>query len=209
MFLYYQKSDSAIVHFGEQNDRAQARQRLAKREGSGVEEQILFNNNYTNNSAVFELVTPLNENGLYSISEGQSFGPEEPVWLHTGNFHTQMQGGAFRLPNGNTIITDCDDATIFEVTYDHEEVWSYNFGTGQIFIARAQKYELDYLGSGFPEYTLGDVNFDNTIDVKDLLMISDMASGFGYSPTPPADYNLDGSVNISDVVLLLQEILSN
>ena len=170
---------------------------------------ILFNNNYTNNSAVFELVTPLNENGLYPIAEGQSFGPEEPVWLHTGNFHTQMQGGAFRLPNGNTIITDCDDATIFEVTYDHEEVWSYNFGTGQIFIARAQKYELDYLGSGFPEYTLGDVNFDNTIDVKDLLMISDMASGFGYSPTPPADYNLDGSVNISDVVLLLQEILSN
>ena len=42
-----------------------------------------------------------------------------------------------------------------------------------------------------------------------ILMISDMASGFGYSPTPPADYNLDGSVNISDVVLLLQEILSN
>ena len=79
----------------------------------------------------------------------------------------------------------------------------------RIFIARAQKYELDYLDSGFPEYTIGDVNFDNTIDVKDLIMISDMASGFGYAPTPPADYNLDGSVNISDVIYLLQEILSN
>ena len=68
---------------------------------------------------------------------------------------------------------------------------------------------MNYLGPDFPEYILGDVNFDDSIDVKDLLMISDMASGFGYSPTPPADYNLDGSVNISDVLLLLQEILSN
>ena len=27
-----------------------------------------------------------------------------------------MQGGAFRLPNGNTLVTDCDSADIKEFT---------------------------------------------------------------------------------------------
>ncbi|MDP6168822.1 MAG: aryl-sulfate sulfotransferase [Candidatus Marinimicrobia bacterium] len=170
---------------------------------------ILFNNNYTNYSAVFEFTTPLNDDGTYAISEGQPFGPEEPVWLHTGDFHTQMQGGAFRLPNGNTLVTDCDDATIFEVTEDHQEVWSHDHGGGQVFIARAQKYAMNYLGDDFPDYELGDVNFDGFLDVQDILFISDMASGFGYESTPPADYNEDHSVDLSDLILLVQTVLSN
>ena len=40
-------------------------------------------------------------------------------------------------------------------------------------------------------------------------MISDMASGVGYAPTPPADINQDGSVDISDVVFLVQTIMGN
>jgi hypothetical protein len=40
-------------------------------------------------------------------------------------------------------------------------------------------------------------------------MISDMVSGVGYSPTPPADVNQDGSVDISDVVFLVQTIMGN
>ena len=68
---------------------------------------------------------------------------------------------------------------------------------------------MDYLLGDFPNYVLGDVNFDDFIDIQDILFISDMASGFGYSPTPPADYNQDSSVNISDVLLLLQIVLSN
>lgn len=171
---------------------------------------IIFNNNYTNNnSAVFEIVTPINENGTYTIPENQPFGPEEPIWLHTGSFHTQMQGGAFRLPNGNTLITDCDDAYMFEVTSENEVVWSYDYGGGQSFIARAQKYTFDYLGGGFPDFTIGDVNFDQSLDIIDLLFISDMSFGFNYNPTPPADFNEDSSVNISDVFLLLQFILNN
>ena len=35
--IHNQKSDSAIVHFGGQNDRAQARQRLIQKGGSGIE----------------------------------------------------------------------------------------------------------------------------------------------------------------------------
>jgi hypothetical protein len=120
-----------------------------------------------------------------------------------------MQGGAFRLPNGNTLITDCDDAYMFEVTSENEVVWSYDYGGGQSFIARAQKYTFDYLGGGFPDFTIGDVNFDQSLDIIDLLFISDMSFGFNYNPTPPADFNEDSSVNISDVFLLLQFILNN
>ncbi|MBT7518870.1 MAG: hypothetical protein HN654_00750, partial [Candidatus Marinimicrobia bacterium] len=76
-------------------------------------------------------------------------------------------------------------------------------------IARAQKYPLNYLGGGFPEFTVGDVNFDGSLDVADILHISDMVSGYGYNPTPPADYNRDGSVTIIDVLLLLQYIINN
>ena len=87
---------------------------------------IIFNNNYINNrsATVFEIVPPLNVDGTYSISEVEPYGPAEPVWLHTEISILQC-GGAFRLPNGNTLITDCDDATIFEVTYDNQLVWSH------------------------------------------------------------------------------------
>ena len=36
-----------------------------------------LNNNYGSNSAVFEIVTPLNNDGTYFIPNDQSFGPEE------------------------------------------------------------------------------------------------------------------------------------
>ena len=171
---------------------------------------ILFNNNYGNNTAaVFEIVPPLNENGNYTISPNQPFGPNNPTWFHAGNFHTQMQGGAFRLPNGNTFITDCDDAMMFEVTENHDVVWSHDYGGTQYFIARAQKYSMDYLGGGFPDFTVGDVNFDGILDLLDMIYMLDMASGNGYAPTPPADFNDDGSVTITDVILFLQYIINN
>ena len=177
----------------------------------GAGNLILFNNNYGGNAtaAVFEIIPPINGTGNYDIIANQPFGPDGPEWMYAGSFHTQMQGGAFRLPNGNTLITDCDDAYMFEVTNGHQVVWSHDYGGQQMFIARAHKYPLDYLGGGFPEYTVGDVNFDGFLDVMDILYISDMASGIGYLPTPPADFNGDGSVTITDVILLLQYIINN
>ena len=57
-----------------------------------------------------------------------------------------IQSGAFRLPNGNTLITVAAEAYIFEVDADHDIVWDYQFPGGQM-IARAQKYSLEYLGN--------------------------------------------------------------
>lgn len=40
-------------------------------------------------------------------------------------FFSANLGGAQRLPNGNTLITDSEAGRIFEVTYDGEMVWEY------------------------------------------------------------------------------------
>ena len=181
----------------------------------GAGNLIIFNNNYIlagqqSRSAVFEIETPINENGTYYLEPGQAYGPENPIWMYTNNFHSNVQSGSFRLPNGNTLITVANDSRIFEVTAEQEVVWDYiHAGGGGSMIARAQKYSLDYLGIDFPEYTNGDVNFDETLSVMDILLISDMYYGFGYASTPPADYNGDGTLNFSDIMILVQFIINN
>jgi len=154
-------------------------------------------------SAVYEIVTPYN-NGHYELDIGEIYGPNEPFWSYTDNFFSFIQSGAFRLPNGNTFITVTTEARIFEVTQNSEIVWEYQLDDGQM-IARAQKYSLDYL---FPIYILGDINFDQLQNIQDVLIIADMVSGLGYIPTPPADINVDGMIDISDVVFLVQLILN-
>lgn len=170
---------------------------------------ILFNNNYqNNNSAAFELVTPIDSTGNYTMVENEPYGPSGPVWYHTGGFHSNVQSGAFRLPNGNTLITDADDARLFEVTADHNVVWSYSYPGNNFIIARAQKYELNYLENEFPEYTPGDVNFDGEINISDLSHAIDMIYSEGYNSTPPADVNGDGVVTMVDVVIMVQWIMN-
>jgi len=108
---------------------------------------ILFNNGHTNQaSAVLELTPPLNSNGTYEISPNDPFGPENTVWSYSAGSSVQsdVQSGAFRLPNGNTLITEADDAYIFEVNYSGSVEWSYTHPGNDIMIARAQKYGLDF-----------------------------------------------------------------
>ena len=78
-----------------------------------------------------------------------------------------------------------------------------------IIISRVpEKYTYYFLQGGFPEYTVGDVNFDGVLDVLDLNYIVDMILGFGYESTPPADVNTDGNVDINDTISLYQSILN-
>ncbi|SVE12432.1 uncharacterized protein METZ01_LOCUS465286, partial [marine metagenome] len=145
----------------------------------GAGNLILYNNNFGTQpcqspnspvSAVFEIVTPLSTDSInYILSGSQPFGPLGPVWVHTDCFHSNVQSGAFRLPNGNTIISVADDAIIFEVDSAGTTVWDYEFGGTNTMIARAQKYSTDFLGgedtTGFPDYRIGDVNFDELVDI--------------------------------------------
>jgi hypothetical protein len=81
---------------------------------------------------------------------------------------------------------------MFEVTSSGSIVWDYTFPGNNIMIARAQRYELNYLIDNFPEFTSGDVNFDGEINIEDISLAVDMIYGTGYNPTPPADLNGDG-----------------
>ena len=98
-------------------------------------------------STVEELVPPLNNEGLYDINPGQAFAPEFPVWIFDDNqgFHSQMQSGAFRLQNGNTLVTVAQYRRIFEVSMDGNIVWDYTHPGTEGIIPRAQKYRTDYL----------------------------------------------------------------
>jgi hypothetical protein len=97
-------------------------------------------------STVEELVPPLNNQGLYEINPNQSFDPESPIWVFDDNqgFYSQMQSGAFRQQNGNTLVSVAQYRRIFEVTMSGNIVWDYSFPATEGIIARAQKYELDY-----------------------------------------------------------------
>ena len=121
--------------------------------GSPGEGNIIYYNNGVgrpggNYSSAEEVVPPLEPDGNYTLGSGSAFGPDEPTWIYNGggSFYAQSQSGAFRLPNGNTLISVSTDPTsyLFEVTNDGEVVWDYTAATGNK-IARAQKYGLDYL----------------------------------------------------------------
>lgn len=97
-------------------------------------------------STVEELVPPLNNQGLYDINPGQAFGPDVPIWVFDDNqgFYSQMQSGAFRQQNGNTLVSVAQYRRIFEVTMNGNIVWDYSFPATEGIIARAQKYGIDY-----------------------------------------------------------------
>ena len=174
----------------------------------GENNLILFNNRQANNqSAGVEFITPIMEDGNYFINDGGAFGPIAPIWIyHPGNgFHSQVQSGAFRLPNGNTLLTDADDSEFVEVSYDGTVVWEYDYPLGNNgMIARGQKYAIDYFDQ---EILLGDLNEDTILNILDVIILVNIAlSNIDFNSS--GDLNTDGIVNILDVVILVNVILN-
>ena len=159
---------------------------------------ILFNND--GNEAI-EFSPPIDENGFYIIEDGQPYGPDNIVWS-SPYYSTDMQGGAFRLPNGNTLITDCDSANIEEVTESGSIVWSYSQSGNNVNIARAQKYAIDY----FDEQNLGDINSDGTLNILDIVSLINLVLYNDYESS--GDINEDNILNILDIVQLVNIILN-
>ena len=169
---------------------------------------IIFNNNHNptddNHSAVIEIKPPLDDDNNYIIGENSAFGPETLEWLLTGNFQTPLQGGVFRLENGNTLITQCHTSTIIEVDNDGNILWNFQYTPeyGSSWIARAQKYSYDYLQNSL----LGDLNDDNFLNILDIVILINIILE-NDSPNYAADLNQDGFYNILDIVTLVNLIL--
>ena len=118
-----------------------------------------------------------------------------------------MQSGAFRLPNGNTIVTSAQFGYVFEVEMNGTVVWEYNHPEGNM-IARAQKFVMPFNGDPGPSFILGDTNYDGVLNIYDITFMVDVSLGL-YNANPPSDYNQDGFVNFGDVSSLLNFIMFN
>jgi len=169
---------------------------------------ILFNNYQSGSgpwgeSAILELILPIDEEGNYFIEETTPFGPNNYSWSYENNFFSAMQGGSFRLPNGNTLITDCDSAHIFEINNNGQVVWEYFIEGNNVAIARAQKYGINYFDS---TNLFGDINSDEIINILDIVMLINIILENIF--IIEGDLNSDSVLNILDIVLLTNLILN-
>ncbi|MFK7961490.1 MAG: aryl-sulfate sulfotransferase [Phycisphaerales bacterium] len=80
-------------------------------------------------STVAEIAPPRDAAGDYIIDKGAAFGPIVPTWEYgdPGQFYGgPVQCGAFRQPNGNTLISINPTGESFEVTTEGMTVWEYD-----------------------------------------------------------------------------------
>ena len=78
-------------------------------------------------SSVEDIHPPVDGDGHFVILLGQPYGPSAPAWAYDDppGFYSQNKGGAFRMPNGNTLICESNDNKLFEVTTAGIKVWAY------------------------------------------------------------------------------------
>jgi len=173
----------------------------------GAGHLILFNNVHDEPfAAVLEIITPIDTFNDYILPGDEPYEPESWEWSYMDGFMAPLQGGAFRLPNGNTLITLAVEAGIFEVDMDGNSLWTYTYGENEAdnyAISRAQKYSMDYLDATL----LGDMNSDGLLNVLDIVsLVNIILSG---ETDPLGDVNLDGDINVLYVVILVNIILAS
>ena len=165
---------------------------------------ILYNNRIAEEgSEILQINVPVDD-FHYEIDQIQAHEPNIPHWTYgDGNFFSPIQSGAFRLQNGNTLISIGDRAEFFEIDSNGNIIWEYEFSgpSGQTFngkIARAQKYHPSY----FNIINQGDLNSDEIIDILDVILALDIVlnqSSFHQN----LDLNIDGNNDILDLIILV------
>ena len=165
---------------------------------------ILYNNRIAEEgSEILQINVPVDD-FHYEINQIQAHEPNIPHWTYgDGNFFSPIQSGAFRLQNGNTLISIGDRAEFFEIDSNGNIIWEYEFSgpSGQTFngkIARAQKYHPSY----FNIINQGDLNSDEIIDILDVILAVDIVlnqSSFHQN----LDLNIDGNNDILDLIILV------
>ncbi|MBU8869684.1 MAG: aryl-sulfate sulfotransferase [Gemmatimonadales bacterium] len=105
---------------------------------------MVFNNGDNPNTAVDlssveEILPPQSEPGAYLIEPNLPFGPASAAWRYGDvyGFLSSTLGGAYRMPNGTTVICEGTEGRVFEVNPDGTIVWVYLGGAP---IHRAPRY---------------------------------------------------------------------
>lgn len=140
---------------------------------------IIFNNGYgrldNDYSSVDQITTPIQGDGSYFISDSLAYGPVNHTWSFSGGdvFFSKFQSGAYRLSDGNTIVTVGMENRIFEVSIENEILWEYTSNENSDMIPRAMKYGLNY--------------FTNNLGIKNIN--KDIFSGFRLIDNYPNPFN--------------------
>ena len=126
---------------------------------------MVFNNQHGTNFSTVDIISPVIEDGNYSIEAGK-FAPIEPEHVYTSSppesLYSPIMGSAEVLPNGNLLICSSIQGKVFEVTPAKEIVWEYrspitlngivgrDLPSDQPFMSdrnfRATKYPRDFVG---------------------------------------------------------------
>ena len=155
---------------------------------------LLFNNSHTiDYSAVLEIIPPIDLNGSYSLDAINAYEPNDYYWIYILDQLALVRGGVWRLPNGNTIISNL--SSLFEIGPDSEIVWVHS---GTFYPSRVIKYSFDYFNSNNLLY---DINNDGLLNNSDLEMLILLVISEDDSFTV-ADINNDSLTNIFDLLLL-------
>ncbi len=91
-------------------------------------------------SSVYEVIPPVDGGGNYSMQPDSAYGPLLPAWRYEDPdtwYAGPTQGGAFRLPNGNTLISGVINGYVFEVSEAGTILWEYEHGDN---VGRAPRY---------------------------------------------------------------------
>ena len=162
---------------------------------------LIYNNIHQTNpnrSAVLEFENIADENGFYTIGENEPFGPETYSWIYLADFFSPTQSGAYRLPNGNTLITVTMEYNFFEVDNTGRVQWDPSFNSQ---CARALKYGYDY----FEDSIKGDINGDQGLNILDIILMINYILQNQYNID--IDMNQDSEINILDIIELINLIL--
>ena len=166
----------------------------------GCNELLIFNNGFGrpegNYSSVDQIALPLNENG-FNIDNNQPFEPEILTWTYADeSLFSNIQSGAYRLPNGNTFISYTIPRKIREIDINSNIVWEYDY-VGDELLSRANKYN----------FRTGDFNNDDIKDVLDIILLVNFI--INQSPYQSIfDINYDNEIDILDIISLVNIILN-
>jgi uncharacterized protein (TIGR03437 family) len=100
---------------------------------TGAGNMIVFNNGVNrtggNYSSADEFTVPVDSSGNYSLTAGSAYAPAKLNWTYAGLKGSQWYetdiSGAYRLPNGNTLLCYGTHGVLVEVTGSGEIVWQY------------------------------------------------------------------------------------
>ena len=173
---------------------------------------LLFDNEYdVSISAIIEFQPPILSNGLYSLDANEPFEPNEYTWInHSSNYYSLSHSGAFRMPNGNTLITifgvpPLYEINIIEIDENGSLQWEY---LGSFITFRASKYPLSYFNS---MVQIGDINEDGLLNILDIVILVNCAlqtENGNECYDELGDTNSDNVINILDIVILVNMILN-